>query len=86
LFNAPLAGASRYCKPEKLNLLMDEKQPISHEIEALKTDSNELEEVLNHYDLDESLEAQFNALDDRFRQLEIKYQSLLNTRRYLQNG
>jgi phosphopantothenate synthetase len=65
---------------------MNEEQPISHEIEALKTDSNELEEVLNRYDLDESLEAHFNDIDERFRQLEIKYQSLLNTRRYLQNG
>jgi predicted nuclease with TOPRIM domain len=65
---------------------MDEKQPLSHEIEALKTDSDELEEVLDRFDLDESLEAHFNSLDERFRQLEIKYQSLLNTRKYLQNG
>jgi hypothetical protein len=65
---------------------MNEEQPISHEIEALKTDSDELEELLNRYDLDESLEAHFNGIDERFRQLEIKYQSLLNTRRYLQNG
>jgi phosphopantothenate synthetase len=65
---------------------MDEKQPLSHEIKALKTDSDELEEVLNRYDLDESLEAHFNHLDERFRQLEIKYQSLLNTRRFLKDG
>jgi flagellar capping protein FliD len=65
---------------------MDEKQPLSHEIEALKTDSDELEEVLDRFDLDESLEAHYNSLDERFRQLEIQYQSLLNTRKYLQNG
>ena len=75
-------GLSRCLSLPKMN----EEQPISHEIEALKTDSDELEELLNRYDLDESLEAHFNGIDERFRQLEIKYQSLLNTRRYLQNG
>ncbi len=65
---------------------MNEEQPFSHDIETLKTDQSELEEVLNRYDLDESLEAHFNILDERFRQLEIKYQSLLNTRRFLKDG
>jgi hypothetical protein len=65
---------------------MNEESQISHEVEEFKTDSDELEEVLDRFDLDESLEAHFNSLDERFRQLEIKYQSLLNTRKYLQNG
>jgi hypothetical protein len=65
---------------------MNEEPTISHEIEEFKTNSDELEEVLDRFDLDESLEAHFNSLDERFRQLEIKYQSLLNTRKYLQNG
>ncbi len=65
---------------------MDEKQPISHEIEALKTDESELEEVLDRYDLDEALETEFNAIDSEFRQLEVMYQSLLNTRRFLKNA
>ncbi len=64
---------------------MDEKQPLSHEIEDYKTDSDELNEVLDHYDLDEALELEFNQIDKAFRQLEIIYQSMQNARRYL-NG
>ncbi len=64
---------------------MDEKQPLSHEIEDYKTDSNELNEVLDHYDLDEALELEFNQIEKAFRQLEIIYQSMQNARRYL-NG
>jgi hypothetical protein len=55
------------------------------QLEDFKTDENELEEVLSKYDLDESLEAEFNVLDARFRELQISYQTLLNTRRFL-NG
>ncbi len=65
---------------------MDEKQPISHEIEALKTDEAELEKVLDEYDLDQCLETEFNAISSEFHQLEIAYQSLLNTRRFLKNA
>ncbi|HEY9652291.1 MAG TPA: hypothetical protein V6C95_16650 [Coleofasciculaceae cyanobacterium] len=50
-----------------------------------RTDEDELEEVLDQFDLDESLERRFNAIDERFTALQIKYQSLLNTRRFL-NG
>jgi hypothetical protein len=63
--------------------------PMDEQFEAqlndFKTDENELEEFLSKYDLDESLEAEFNALDARFRELQISYQTLLNTRRFL-NG
>ena len=62
---------------------MDEQ--FEAQLNDFKTDENELEEVLTKYDLDESLEAEFNALDSRFRELQISYQTLLNTRRFL-NG
>ncbi len=62
---------------------MDE---LSNEIENLKTDQDELEQTLNDYDLDEELEAEFDAIDAEFRELEIVYQSLLNTRRFLNNA
>jgi hypothetical protein len=62
---------------------MDEK--FEAQLEDFKTDENELEDVLSKYDLDEALEAEFNVLDARFRDLQISYQTLLNTRRFL-NG
>ena len=62
---------------------MDE---LSSEIENLKTDQDDLEQTLNDYDLDEELEAEFDAIDAEFRELEIIYQSLLNTRRFLNNA
>ncbi len=65
---------------------MNEESQISHEIEEYKTDSDELNEVLDKYDLDEALEAEFNQIDKAFRQLEIIYQSMQNARRYLQHG
>ena len=51
-----------------------------------KTDESELEQTLENYDLDEELENQFNALADRFQRLEIMYQSLLNTRKFLKDA
>lgn len=59
---------------------------LTAKIQDYKTDENELEELIEQYDLDATLEAQFNSLDKRFKQLEIKYQSLLNARRFLING
>jgi N-methylhydantoinase B/oxoprolinase/acetone carboxylase alpha subunit len=59
---------------------------LTAKIQDYKTDENELEEMIEQYDLDATLEAQFNSLDKRFKQLEIKYQSLLNARRFLING
>ncbi len=65
---------------------MDEEREVSHEIESLKTDEQELEQVLDEYDLDQSLEAEFNTISSEFHQLEIAYHSLLNTRRFLKNA
>jgi hypothetical protein len=62
---------------------MDE---LSEEFESFKTDEENLEEVLNEYDLDESLEAEFDAIDAEFNQLQIAYTSLLNTRKFLNNA
>jgi hypothetical protein len=63
---------------------MDEQ--ISNQLNEFKTDEKELEEVLSRYDLDEALEAEFNAIESHFQQLLIAYQTLLNTRRFLNNG
>jgi len=41
---------------------MHEQQNASDKLQDLKTDETELEEVLDRYDLDEALEAEFNAL------------------------
>ena len=64
---------------------MDESQ-IETQLNDLQTDENELDEVLARYDLDDSLEAQYNHLEDKFRNLQLTYQTLLNTRRYLNNA
>jgi hypothetical protein len=63
---------------------MDESQ-IENQLEDLQTNESELDAVLSKYDLDEALEAQYNALEDKFRTLQLCYQTLLNTRKYL-NG
>ncbi len=63
---------------------MDEQ--ISSQLNDFKTDEKELEEVLGRFDLDEALEAEFNAIESHFQQLLIAYQTLLNTRRFLSNG
>lgn len=65
---------------------MQHENDLTAKIEDYKTDENELEELIEQYDLDATLESQFNSLDKRFKQLEIKYQSLLNARRFLING
>jgi len=63
---------------------MEESQ-IENQLNDLQTDETELDAVLAKYDLDESLEAQYNSLENRFRDLQLAYQTLLNTRKYL-NG
>ncbi len=65
---------------------MNEEPTISHEINALKTDPDQLEQTLQDYDLDADLEQEFDLIDSEFRQLQIAYQSLLNTRRFLKDG
>jgi hypothetical protein len=62
---------------------MDE---LKNQIEDFKTDESELSEVLDKFDLDESLAAEFEVIATQFQQLEIKYQSLINTRRFLLNA
>jgi len=64
---------------------MDESE-VETQLNDLQTDETELDEVLARYDLDDALEAQYNHLEDRFRNLQLTYQTLLNTRRYLNNG
>jgi hypothetical protein len=63
---------------------MDEQ--ISNQLNDFKTDEKELEAVLSKYDLDEALEVEFNVIEAHFQQLLIAYQTLLNTRRFLNNG
>jgi hypothetical protein len=63
---------------------MDE--PLSDQIRDFKTDPSELEQTLEAYDLDADLEQEFDLIDSEFRQLQITYQSLLNTRRFLNNA
>lgn len=63
-----------------------EDSNLQNQIDDLKTDESELNEVLEQYDLDEFLEAEFDTLDAQFRELQILYTSLLNTRKFLNNG
>lgn len=60
-----------------------EDSQIESQLDDLQTDEAELDEVLARYDLDDALEAQYNHLEDKFRNLQLTYQTLLNTRRYL---
>ena len=62
---------------------MDE---LDNQIQSAKTDETELNLVLKKYDLDEELALEFSEIDKAFRQLEIKYQSLVNTRKFFNNG
>jgi phosphopantothenate synthetase len=65
---------------------MDEQDYLAEQIQNLKTDEDELNQVLDEYDLDESLESEFDAIDSQFRELQILYTSLLNTRKFLTNA
>lgn len=59
---------------------------LSRQIEGAKTDKTELNQLLKKYNLDEELAIEFDRIDKEFRQLEIKYQALINTRKFLSNG
>lgn len=59
---------------------------LNSHIQDAKTDETELKQVLKKYDLDEELALEFSEIDKAFRQLEIKYQSLVNTRKFFNNG
>ncbi|MCC5620812.1 hypothetical protein [Nostoc sp. CHAB 5715] len=58
---------------------MDE---LSSQITQAKTDEKELNQVLKKYDLDEELALEFSEIDKAFHQLQIRYQSLVNTRKF----
>jgi hypothetical protein len=62
---------------------MDE---LNSHIQDAKTDETELKQVLKKYDLDEELALEFSEIDKAFQQLQIKYQSLLNTRKFFNDG
>lgn len=59
---------------------------LNSQIQDAKTDETELKQVLKKYDLDEQLASEFTEIDRAFQQLQIKYQSLLNTRKFFNNG
>ncbi|MHC5854914.1 hypothetical protein [Nostoc sp.] len=59
---------------------------LNNHIQDAKTDETKLSLVLKKYDLDEELALEFSEIDKAFRQLEIKYQSLVNTRKFFNNG
>ena len=69
--------------PSHTQRFMDE---LDNQIQSAKTDETELNLVLKKYDLDEELALEFSEIDKAFRQLEIKYQSLVNTRKFFNNG
>jgi hypothetical protein len=59
---------------------------VTDDIDNYKTDQAELDEVLNEYDLDAELEQEFEALSKALVQLEIRYQALINSRRFMTDG
>jgi hypothetical protein len=61
---------------------MDGMDELSSQITQAKTDEKELNQVLKKYDLDEELALEFSEIDKAFHQLQIRYQSLVNTRKF----
>lgn len=57
---------------------MDESQLESYS-EALQADDRELALELAKYDLDTALIAEYDALYDRYQDLKVNYQTLINT-------
>lgn len=57
-------------------------EELSNQITQAKTDEKELNQVLKKYDLDEELALEFSEIDKAFHQLQIRYQSLVNTRKF----
>lgn len=57
-------------------------EELSNQITQAKTDEKELNQVLKKYDLDEELALEFSDIDKAFDQLQIRYQSLVNTRKF----
>ena len=61
---------------------MENPCELSNQITQAKTDDKELNQVLKKYDLDEELALEFSEIDKAFHQLQIRYQSLVNTRKF----
>jgi hypothetical protein len=57
------------------------EESLSHQIESSKANISEISEALENFDIDEYLHEQFRHLDERLRSLEIKFQSLINSRK-----
>jgi len=57
------------------------EENLSHQIESSKANLSEISETLENFDIDEYLHEQFRTLDERLRHLEIKFQSLINSRK-----
>jgi hypothetical protein len=53
---------------------------IKTQFTEAKTDESELEEIIEEFDLDAALIAEFNAISKEFNTLKIDYQTLLRTR------
>ncbi|MBG1261067.1 hypothetical protein F8S20_19040 [Nostoc sp. BAE] len=77
-----LMRASKHQIPVNITMQDD----LNSQIQDAKTDEVELQQVLKKYDLDEQLALEFGEIDKAFQQLQIKYQSLLNTRKFFNNG
>jgi hypothetical protein len=57
------------------------EENLSHQIESSKANISEISEALENFDIDKYLHEQFRNLDERLRHLEIKFQSLINSRK-----
>lgn len=55
--------------------------PMDEDFSPQQASSEQIEEILKTSDIDESLENILLALDEQLRNLEIKYQALVNSRR-----
>ena len=53
----------------------------SNQIDSCKADVSEISEALENFDIDLALHEKFDYLEERLRSLEIKFQSLVKTRR-----
>lgn len=65
---------------------MEEGQPIEQQILDHQTDTDDLEDIADSFDIDDLLDDQISAILKQFTELEINYRTLLNSRRFLNNG
>jgi hypothetical protein len=54
---------------------------LPEQIEGSKANVSEISEALENFDIDEYLHESFRNLDERLRSLEIKFYSLINSRK-----